>query len=153
MMFNTVASLLKEKTRPEVVTVTLSASVAYAVQTMNEANVGAVLVMDDQKMLGIFTERDVLVRVVGAARDPETTQVSEVMTAAVYSVELTSTVDYAMQLMSARRHRHLPVLEKGQVRGMVSMGDVTRWCIRSQQEQVDAAIRTVKQFGMSNRRA
>jgi CBS domain-containing protein len=148
-MFNTVALLLKEK-GSRLVSTAPSAAVRDAVQAMNDENIGAVLVMDGQKLVGIFTERDVLVRVVGAKRDPATTLVSEVMTATVRSVEPTSTVDHAFRLMSDRRHRHLPVVENGLVHGLVSMGDVNRWVIRLQQEQFDGAIRAVKQWGMSN---
>ena len=54
--------------------------------------------------------------------------------------------------MSDRRHRHLPVIEDGQVSGLISMGDATRWVIRTQQERMDLAIGAVKQMGMSNRR-
>lgn len=151
-MLNTVASLLKQKEKSELVAVDPSASVADAVRAMNDENVGAVLVMDGQNLVGIFTERDVMVRIVGAKRDASTTLVSEVMTAAVRTIEPASTPDDALRLMSDRRHRHLPVVENGRVHGLISIGDVTRWYIRSQQQQVDFALRAVKQMGMSNRR-
>jgi len=151
-MFSTVASVLNAKERSHLVSVAPSAVVAEAARTMIEENIGAVLVMDGQMLVGIFTERDVLVRVVGAARDPATTPVSEVMTSPVGGVEPATTVEQALRYMSDRRHRHLPVQERGRVRGLVSIGDLTRWVIRSQQEQVDGALRVVKQMGMSNRR-
>jgi CBS domain-containing protein len=150
MMFDTVASVLKEKSK--LFSVVPSTPVMDAVRVMNDENIGAVLVLEGQKLMGIFTERDVMVRVVGVKRDPATTLVSEVMTTPVRSVELTSRADNALRLMSDRRYRHLPVLENGQVRGLVSMGDLTRWVIRSQQEQFDGAIRVVKHWGMSNHR-
>jgi CBS domain-containing protein len=152
MTLSTVASVLKEKEKSKLVSVVPSTSVADAVRAMNDENIGAVLVLDGQKLVGIFTERDVMVRVVGAKRDPATTPVSEVMTTAVRSVELTSRANDALRLMSDRHHRHLPVLENGQVRGLVSIGDLTRWVIRSQQQQFDMALLAVKQMGMSNRR-
>jgi CBS domain-containing protein len=152
MMFDTVASLLKEKEKSKLFSVVPSTSVMDAVRTMNDENIGAVLVLEGQKLVGILTLRDVMVRVVGAKRDPATTLVSEVMTTPVRSVELTSRADNALRLMSNRRYRHLPVLENGQVRGLVSMGDLTRWVIRSQQEQFNGAIRVVKHWGMSNHR-
>jgi CBS domain-containing protein len=152
MIFDTMASVLKEKKAPKLVSVAPSTSVLDAVRTMNDQNIGAVLILNGQKLVGIFTERDVIVRVVGAKRDPTTTLVSEVMTTAVRSVETTSKADYALRLMSDRHHRHLPVLENGEVRGVVSMGDLTRWLIRSQQQEFDAAISIVKQMG-ENRRA
>ena len=152
MMFETVASLLKENEKSKLFSVVPSTSVMDAVRVMNDENIGAVLVLEGQKLVGIFTERDVMVRVVGAKRDPATTLVSEVMTTAVRSVEHTSRANDALQLMSDRHHRHLPVLENGQVRGLVSIGDLTRWAIRSQQEQFDMALLVVKQMGMSNHR-
>lgn len=151
-MLNTIGSILKEKKTPKLISVAPSASVAEAVRAMNDNNIGSVLVMDGQSLLGIFTERDVMSRIVGANRNPTATLVSEVMTTPVRSVGLTATADDALRLMSDRRHRHLPVLENGQVRGLVSMGDITRCYIRSQQEQVDTALRAVKQMAMSNRR-
>jgi len=152
MTLDSVASLLKEKKNSKLVSVTPTMTVAEAVGTMNNEKIGAVVVLDQQKLVGIFTERDVVVRVVGGARDPLTTRVSEVMTSAVRSVEPATAIDEAMRLMSERRHRHLPVVDNGQVRGLISMGDVTRWVIRSQQEQVNLAINAVKQMGYSNRR-
>jgi CBS domain-containing protein len=152
MMFDTVASLLKEKKNSKLVSVAPTMTVAEAVGTMNNEKIGAVVVLEQHKLVGIFTERDVVVRVVGGARDPLTTRVSEVMTSAVRSVEPATTIDEAMRLMSERRHRHLPVVDNGQVHGLISMGDVTRWVIRSQQEQVNLAINAVKQMGYSNRR-
>jgi CBS domain-containing protein len=151
-MLNTIALLLKQKKDSKLISVTPSAPVSEAVRAMNENNVGSVLVMDRQTLVGIFTERDVMVRVVGATRDPAATLVSEVMTTPVHSVEPGSTGDDALRLMSDRHHRHLPVLDKGKVIGLISMGDLTRAYIRSQQEQVDTALRAVKQMAMSNRR-
>jgi CBS domain-containing protein len=151
-MLNTIASLLKQKKASELISVAPSAAVADAVRTMNDNHVGSVLVMDGQTLVGIFTERDVMVRVVGSSRAPATTLVSEVMTHPVRSVEPGSTADDALRLMSDRHHRHLPVVENGKVIGLISMGDITRAYIRSQQEQVDTALRAVKQMAMSNRR-
>lgn len=88
----------------------------------------------------------------GGSRDPLTTRVSEVMTSAVRSVGPATSISEAFRLMSDRRHRHLPVIEDGQVSGLISMGDATRWVIRTQQERMDLAIGAVKQMGMSNRR-
>jgi CBS domain-containing protein len=152
MMFDTVASLLKERKKSKVVSVAPAATVVEAVRTMNDEKIGSVIVLDQQKLVGIFTERDVLVRVIGGARDPLTTRVSEVMTSAVRSVEPSTSLDEALRLMSEQRYRHLPVLENGQMRGLISMGDITSWALRSQREQVDLAIGAVKRMGFSNRR-
>lgn len=152
-MFNTIASLLKEMKSQRLVSTAPSAVVADAIREMNVENIGAILVMDGQRIVGIFTERDVMVRVVGAKLDPATTLVSEVMTAPVQGVELTSTVGQALRLMSDQHRRHLPVLKNGQVERLVSIRDLTDWIIRSQQKEFDAAINFAKRMGMSNRRA
>jgi CBS domain-containing protein len=152
-VLNTVACLLKEMKSRRLVSTAPSAIVADAVREMNAENIGAILVMEGQRIVGIFTERDVMVRVVGAKLDPATTPVSEVMTAPVRSVELTSTVDQALRLMSAQHRRHLPVLRNGQVERLVSIRDLTDWIIRSQQKEFDAAINFANKMGMSNRRA
>ena len=152
MIFDTVASVLKGKGTVKLVSVAPSTSVGDAIRTMIDENIGAVLVLDGPTLVGIFTERDVMARVVGLKRDPATTLVSEVMTTSVRSVELTSKAGEALRLMSDRHHRHLPVLENGQVRGLVSIGDLTRWAIRSLQAEFDMALLAVKHMGMSNRR-
>jgi len=152
MIFDTVSLLLKEKDKANLVSVAPTATVADAVRTMNAEKIGAVAVLDGQKLVGIFTERDVLVRVVGGGRDALTTRVSEVMTSAVYSIGPATSIDDALRVMSKRRFRHVPVEENGTVRGLISMGDVTRWVINSQQEQLNLAIGAVKQMGLSNRR-
>jgi CBS domain-containing protein len=152
-IFDTVSSLLKEKMNSKLVSVAPTMAVGEAVQMMNKEKIGAVVVLDKQKLVGIFTERDVLVSVVGGARDPRTTQVSDVMTSDVRSVGPATPVTEALRIMSERRHRHLPVLEDGLVLGLISMGDVTRWVIQSQRERFDLAINAVKHMGISNRRA
>jgi CBS domain-containing protein len=149
---NTVSTLLKEKKNARLVSVVPTMSVAEAVRLMNREKIGAVVVVEQQKLVGIFTERDVLVSVVGRGRDPDTTPISEVMTSQVTSVGPATDIDSAMKLMSERRHRHLPVLDHGDVCGLISMGDVTNWIIQSQRQQVDLAINAVKQMGYSNRR-
>lgn len=152
-MFNTMASLIKGMEHRTLVSIAPSAAVADAVQAMNAENIGAILVMEGQKVLGIFTERDVMLRVVGAKLDPSATRVSEVMTAPVRGVELTSTVDQALRLMSDHHRRHLPVFRNGQVERLLSIRDLTDWIISSQQKEFDSAINFAKRMGMSNRRA
>lgn len=152
-MFDTVASVLKEMKNRRPVSAQASATVADAVRTMNAENIGAILVMDGERVVGIFTERDLMVRVVGAKLDPATTQVSEVMTAPVRTVESTSTVDQALRLMSAQHRRYLPIVKNGNVERIVSMRDLTDWIIHAQQKEFDAAISFAKKMGMSNRRA
>jgi CBS domain-containing protein len=107
-----------------------------AVALMNRQQIGSVLVLDGARLLGIFTERDVLTRVVGAGRDPLTTKVADVMTRKLVVIERTTTVGQALGLMSQRRCRHLPVVDGDRVVGLVSMGDLTRWIIRDQERAI-----------------
>jgi len=108
------------------------ASVLDAVRQMNEERIGCLLVKEDDAVVGIFTERDVLTRVVDSGLDPAGTRVSEVMTTDPVSVRSTLTVPEAMAVVTERRCRHLPVIEEGRLIGMVSIGDLTRWAVRGQ---------------------
>jgi CBS domain-containing protein len=102
-------------------------SVADAVAEMNRNRVGSVLVMEGDKILGIFTERDVLRRVVGAGLDPKTTGVTAVMTAGVMTITPATTIDETIEIFTEKRFRHLPVVDAGRLVGTISIGDVTRW--------------------------
>ena len=101
-------------------------SVADCVSLMNEKKIGAMLVVDDEQLVGIFTERDILTRVVGAWLAPATTKVGEVMTKEPYCVSPATSLEEAMSIISQKRIRHLPVVEDGKVLGMVSSGDLTK---------------------------
>lgn len=132
-----VSRVLADKQRgEEIESISPDGSVALAVRRMNELGIGSLLVMDGDRLIGIFTERDVLVRVVGAARDPAQTVVSEVMTVQILTIEPDTTVEEAMRLMTERRCRHLPVLEDDQVVGLISIGDLTRWMVVDQQNKI-----------------
>lgn len=102
-------------------------SVADAVAEMNRHRVGSVLVIDGGRLLGIFTERDVLRRVVGAGVDPKSALVADVMTAGVITISPDVSIEETMVLFTEKRCRHLPVVENGQLVGTISIGDVTRW--------------------------
>ncbi len=123
--------------RGRVLSIDGGAMVRDAVAIMNEHLIGSLLVLDGPRLIGIFTERDVLVRVVGDGRDPATVRVGEVMTRQIMVVEPDTTVQQAMSLMTTRRCRHLPVLEDGRVVGLISIGDLTRWVIRDQLRSIE----------------
>lgn len=135
-MDSPIAKVLEAKSH-HVEKVDLSATVASAVGLMNEREIGSVLVFDGARLVGIFTERDVLVRVVGERRDPTTVRVGAVMTPTPKVIEPTTTVGQALALMTARRHRHLPVVDGERVVGLVSQGDLTRWVIRDQERAIN----------------
>lgn len=128
--------LLAEKSR-EVHTVASHISVTEAVRDMNYFNIGAVVVLERNKLVGIFTERDVLVRVVAADRDPLTTAVKEVMTGDPLCVTPAMSVEAAMRLVTEKRFRHLPVVRDGRLLGLISSGDLTRWLVREQRHHID----------------
>jgi CBS domain-containing protein len=100
-------------------------TVLEAVQRMNQLRVGAVVVMNQGDFVGMFTERDVLRRVVGERRDPSTTKVSEAMTTDIICCSPTADIDEISAIMKNRRIRHLPVRDKdGELLGLISIGDV-----------------------------
>jgi CBS domain-containing protein len=103
---------------------------------MNCEHVGALLVCIDGRMVGIFTERDVLCRVLDAGRDPGTTRVADVMTSEVVTVGPETGVKDAMAVITERRTRHLPIVDGGDLKGLVSIGDLTRWVSRSQEGHI-----------------
>ena len=111
-------------------------SVIDCVRQMNEHKIGAMLVIEDDHLVGIFTERDALTRVLGAWLDPKSTRVGEVMTKDPYCVSPTITLDAAMGLITDQRFRHLPVVENGKVLGIVSSGDLTRQLVRDRSTNV-----------------
>jgi CBS domain-containing protein len=101
------------------------ATVDEAVVEMCRARVGALLVRDDAgRPAGIISERDLLIRVLLAHRDPATTLVAQVMTHRVVSVDMDRTIAGAMAVMTRERCRHLPVVVEGEIAGMVSIGDL-----------------------------
>lgn len=106
------------------------ATVAVAVRLMVEKRIGSVVVLERGELIGIFTERDALNRVLDRGRDPETTSVREVMTRRPAVVTPRVTVEEAMVMMTERRMRRLPVVEHGKLVGLISIGDITKWLIR-----------------------
>ncbi len=103
-------------------TVGPDASVIEGIRVMREATVGAVLVVDGGQPLGIFSERDVMLRVVSENKDPKTTKMREVMTGPVLTIDKDTSTDDALKIMGERHIRHLPVVnEEGQVEGMLSI--------------------------------
>ena len=110
----------------EVYSVGPLATVIEAVNVMNDHHVGSVLVLEDDYPVGIFSERDVLVRVVAAHRDPRQTLVRDVMTTRLHTASLDDTLLDVMSLMTERRCRHVPVMDGEVMVGVVSIGDLTK---------------------------
>ena len=135
---NTSISTLLESKGGALRTVSASVTVSDAVQEMNRHKIGAILVMQGLNLAGIFTERDVLTRVVAGSLDPKTTPITKVMTADVLTIAPTATVQEVMDIFTNRRCRHLPVVEDGQLRGLISIGDVSRWVANSHRAEAES---------------
>ena len=101
-------------------------TVAGVVRHMAEVNVGAILVLEDGELRGIFSERDLMVRVVLAALDPNTTPVAAVMSTDIMTIDESASHDEAMERMQAHNCRHLPVMREGRVTAFLSMRDVMK---------------------------
>ena len=106
-------------------------TVAEAVREMNFRNVGSVVVLENEKLIGLLTERDVLTRVVAAGRQPNLTCAADVMTRHPVVVSPRATVEEVMSLFTDKRCRQIPVIEEDGDRlvGLISIGDVTRWIV------------------------
>jgi CBS domain-containing protein len=135
-MNDPIAKLLEHK-GSDVVTVSPATTVLAAVHRMNEYRIGALLVTERGRPVGIFTERDVLLRVVAARLDPESTPVNEVMTRNPAVIRSSLTVTEAMLVITDRRCRHLPVIDDSGLRGLISIGDLMSWLVRDQQRTID----------------
>lgn len=132
---DTIAAVLREK-GSKVYTVAPEVTVLEAARAMDAHNVGSLLVVDGDKPVGIFSERDLMRRVVVAGKDPAKVKVREVMSKDVWVVEPDTRVKEAMAIMTERRCRHLPVVEKGKVVGLISIGDLVRWISKDQEFQI-----------------
>jgi len=135
-MQKTVANIIDEKGR-EIWSIDVNASVYEALEEMALRNVGALLVMADGELSGILSERDYARKVILVHRGSRETKVSEIMTSDLVTVSSTATVDSCMQLMTDRRIRHLPVVDDGQLVGVISIGDVVLAVIDEQKFLID----------------
>jgi CBS domain-containing protein len=113
-----------------------SASVYDAIALMAEKQIGAVLVMEHGKLLGIVSERDYARKVILQGRSSKDTPVTEIMSTPVATVTPDHTVGECMHIVTENRFRHLPVVENGKVTGVVSIGDLVNWVITEQQETI-----------------
>ena len=127
------AQILKSKPEQTVHTVTPSTSVFDAVKLMAEKNIGALLVMEDVKIVGIITERDYARKIVLIGRSSKETPVRDIMTSPVMSVRPSQTNEECMALMTENRVRHLPVMDNGKLLGLISIGDLVKDIISEQQ--------------------
>lgn len=111
-------------------------TVYEALKVMGEKNVGAVLVIENNLLKGVLSERDYARKIVLKNKASKDTLVSEIMERDVITVKLTDNLDYCMELMSTKRIRHLPVVKNNEVLGVISIGDVVKSIIEIQKETI-----------------
>ncbi|WP_449467442.1 CBS domain-containing protein [Stenotrophomonas humi] len=128
---HTVRQLLGAKS-PEIHAVAPGAAVVQAIRLMAEKGIGAVLVMDGRRLVGILSERDYARKVVLKDRSSASTAVHEIMTSELVTVAPTVTVEQCLELVTNRRIRHLPVMDGDEVVGVISIGDLVKAVIEQQ---------------------
>lgn len=134
---------LLEAKGSEVYSIGPDAPVVDAIRLMAERGIGALVVLQGDRLAGVVSERDYARKVVLQGRSSASTRVEEIMTPDVVQVGPDDTVDRCMQLVTDRRLRHLPVLERGRVVGVVSIGDLVKAVIEAQQEELDQLQRYI----------
>jgi CBS domain-containing protein len=139
---HTLRQLLGSKT-PEVYAVAPGDSVIDAIRLMAEKGVGAVLVMEGARLVGIVSERDYARKIVLHGRSSSDTAVRDIMTAEVVTVGPQHTVEHCMQVVTEHRIRHLPVVEGDDVIGVISIGDLVKAVIEDQKVQLDELQRYI----------
>lgn len=130
-----VNAILKQKSS-HVFSVNSTISVFDALREMMEKNISALLVMDDGRLTGIFTERDYARKIALQGLSSRETTIADVMTKDPLTIKLTDDLDYCMNLMTDKHIRHLPVIEDEKVVGMVSIGDLVKAIIETQKDTI-----------------
>jgi CBS domain-containing protein len=129
----TLHQLLSIKKHKEVISIAPHRPVFDALVVLAEYKIGALIVLDGDKLVGIFSERDYAREVILKGRSSKTTPISEVMTHNVITAKFSDTVEQAMSVMSDKHIRHLPIVEDNKVIGMLSIGDLVKETIAYQQ--------------------
>ena len=111
-------------------------SVLEGLQLMMKENISALLIIEDGKLQGIFTERDYARKIILKGRSSKDTPISEVMTSDLLTVNPKDSIDHCMQIMTKMHIRHLPVLEDDSIAGMISIGDLVRFVIEDQKRTI-----------------
>jgi CBS domain-containing protein len=131
----TVSSIIAHKNKLPV-TVSPGTTVLDDLQIMAEKNIGSVVVMQNDQYFGIMTERDYSRKVILKGKNSINTRVSEIMSIDLPSVKPEDTIEYCMELMTARNIRYMPVFENNKLTGIISMSDVVKETILSQKETI-----------------
>lgn len=122
----------------DIYSVTSDETVLNAIKSMSELKIGAMLVMDGENLSGIISERDYRDKVILMGKQSKTTAVCEIMTSKVYKVEPGDDLNTCMRIMTNQKIRHLPVMDKGKVVGLISIGDVVKSVIDEQKFEIDS---------------
>jgi len=133
----TVSQVLHNKTEKAIFTISPEATVLEAISLMANKGIGALIVTDEQRVVGILSERDYTRKVALMERSSYNTTVSEIMTNKVLTVGLNNTVEDCLQLMTDRHLRHLPVLEDERLVGLISIGDLVKAAMEDQRLMID----------------
>ena len=134
-VYDTAAQILKRKGNV-VWSVSADTTVFQAIEIMAEKRIGALLVLDGGKLVGIVSERDYARKVILKGRSSRETSVREIMAAPVIYVRPADSVDDCMKIITEHRIRHLPVMEGEEVAGIVSIGDLVKWIISAQEHTI-----------------
>lgn len=140
MFMQTPLSILLEDKGRVIHSVSPLTTVYESARKMNQLGIGALLVIENGHLEGIISERDIVQKLIGCKCDPSDTLVSEIMTHTLITVPPTMTVAEAMRIITEKRFRHLPVMENDELLGMISIGDLTRWAIISQEQEILSLI-------------
>ena len=140
----TLQQILNDKKHKELISIASNRPVFDALVILAEYKIGALAVMDGDKLVGIFSERDYAREIVLQGRSSKTTHISEVMTAKVIVGKPDDLVDSAMRMMSEKKFRHLPVVDGEKVLGMLSIGDLVKETIDDQQRAIKALESYIK---------
>jgi CBS domain-containing protein len=134
----TIGLVLKGKRQNRILSIAPEQTVFEALELMAQYDIGALLVCAGDHLLGILSERDYARKCALLGHTSKETRVADIMTSPVLSITLRHTVDECLALMTEHRFRHLPVVEHDKVIGLVSIGDLVKWVISSQQEAIGA---------------
>ena len=132
----TVADILRSKANSQIYTIWPSATVLEALTLMADKGIGALVVMENDSVAGILSERDYARKIALMERSSYTTEVSEIMTSNVMTVTPGQTIEFCMELMTEKRLRHLPVLDNDKLIGLISIGDLVKDIISDQQSMI-----------------